>query len=115
MTYQLRQPIQQFNWSIKQELDTKPSWNVNYAYKGYGYAIKRTDGSLVCNLPDGLRREEKELAEFLALAPEMYDALGDAYSLLHDILDAVPDLSQDKQTKKVIQTITKLLNKIECE
>ena len=115
MTYQLRQPIQQFNWSIKQELDTKPQWNVTYAYKGYGYAIKRTDGSTVCNLPDGLRAEEKELANFLALAPEMYDALSDAYCLLLDLQNDIEDLADDKQTKKVLKTLTKLINKIECE
>lgn len=115
MTYQLRQPIQMYNWSIIDELASKPQWNVTYAYKGYGYAVKRTDGSTVCNLPDGLRAEEKELANFLALAPEMYDALSDAYCLLHDILNAVPDLSEDKQTKNVLKTLTKLINKIECE
>jgi hypothetical protein len=115
MTYQLRQPIQQFNWSIKQELDTKPNWNVTYAYKGYGYAIKRDDGSLVCNLPDGLRQAEKELAQFLAVSPEMYDALGDALDLITDYQMIDEKFASFKGTKKVIQTITKLLNKIECE
>lgn len=115
MTYQLRQPIKMFNWSIIDELASKPQWNVQYGYKGYGYAVKRTDGSTVCNLPDGLRSEEKELANFLALAPEMYDALSDAYCLLLDLQNDIEDLADDKQTKKVLKTLTTLINKIECE
>ena len=123
MTYQLKQPMQIFNWSIMNELATKPQWDVAYGYKGYGYAIKRTDGSTVCHLPDGLRPAEKELAQFLALAPEMYDALNDALGLLHDLTHEIDGrltdigerLKDDEDTKKVMQTLTKLINKIECD
>ena len=73
MSYQLQQPLQEFNYSIKQEQD----WQIAYAYKGYGYAIKRADGSTVCNLPDGLRPQEKQLAELICALPQILEALQD--------------------------------------
>lgn len=72
MSYRL-QPLQEFNYSVKQEQD----WQIAYAYKGYGYAIKRSDGSLVCNLPDGLRPQEKQLAELICALPQILEALQD--------------------------------------
>jgi hypothetical protein len=73
MTYQLKQPIQEFNYSVKQEQD----WQISYAPKGYGYAIKRSDGTTVCNLPDGLRTQEKELAELIVALPKILESLQD--------------------------------------
>ena len=70
MSYQL-QPLQEFNYSINQE----QNWQIAYAYKGYGYAIKRADGSTVCNLPDGLRPQEKQLAELICALPQILEAL----------------------------------------
>lgn len=60
-------------YSVKQETN----WRVDYGYKGYGFAVKRADDSTVCNFPDGLRPEQKELAELIAALPQILDALQD--------------------------------------
>lgn len=69
----MMQPIQEFNYSIKHE----QNWQIAYSPKGYGYAIKRIDGSTVCQLPDGLREEEKSLAELISALPKILEALQD--------------------------------------
>jgi hypothetical protein len=73
MTYQLHITKQRNEYSVKQE----SGWRVDYAYKGYGYAIKRDDNSTVCTFPDGLRPEQKDLAELIAALPQILDALQD--------------------------------------
>jgi hypothetical protein len=67
------QPIQQINYSIADEKD----WSVSIGYKGYGYAIKRDDGGLVCNVAEGLRPEEAALARLIAATPDLLAALRD--------------------------------------
>ena len=65
------QPIRQINYTIADE----SNWTIGYTYKGYGYAIKRPDGSLVCNIAEGLRPEEAALASLVSATPELLDAL----------------------------------------
>jgi hypothetical protein len=60
-------------YSVKQE----SGWKVDYGYKGYGFAVKRDDNSTVCNFPDGLRPEQKQLANLIANLPQILDALQD--------------------------------------
>lgn len=72
------QPIREINYSIADE----KSWSVSFAYKGYGYAIKRNDGSFVCNVAEGLRPQEKALAQLIAATPTMLEALKKAERVL---------------------------------
>jgi hypothetical protein len=65
------QPIQQINYSIADE----KNWSVSIGYKGYGYAIKRDDGGLVCNVAEGLRPEEAALARMISATPDLLNAL----------------------------------------
>lgn len=65
------QPIRQINYTIADE----SNWTIGYTYKGYGYAIKRPDGSLVCNIAEGLRPEEAALASLVSATPELLEAL----------------------------------------
>jgi len=67
----MQQPILKVNYTIDMECD----WSVDYAYKGYGFAIKRPDGGTVCTLPNGLRSEEKALAYLVSAAPDMLKLL----------------------------------------
>lgn len=69
----MMQPIQEFNYSVKSETN----WKISYSPKGYGYAIKRNDGSTVCQLPDGLRQEEKDLAKLIQNLPRILESLQD--------------------------------------
>jgi hypothetical protein len=64
------QPIQEINYSIHDERD----WTVGYAYKGYGYVIKRPGGGLVCNVAEGLRPEEAALARMISATPDLLEA-----------------------------------------
>lgn len=65
------QPIQQINYTIADERN----WTIGYTYKGYGYAIKRPNGGVVCNIAEGLRPEEAALATLISATPELLDAL----------------------------------------
>jgi hypothetical protein len=65
------QPIKEINYTIADE----GNWTIGYAYKGYGYVIKRPGGGLVCTMPDGLRSEEKALAQLVCAAPDLLAAL----------------------------------------
>lgn len=65
------QPIRQINYTIADE----SNWTIGYTYKGYGYAIKRPDGSLVCNIAEGLRPEEAALANLISATPDLLNAL----------------------------------------
>ena len=67
----MQQPILKVNYTIDMECD----WSVDYAYKGYGFAIKRPDGGTVCTLPNGLRSEEKALATMISATPDLLAAL----------------------------------------
>lgn len=62
------QPIQQINYTIYDEAD----WTVTYGYKGYGYVIRRPNGSVACTMPEGLRSEDRALADFVSAAPELF-------------------------------------------
>jgi len=72
------QPIQEINYSIHDERD----WTVGYAYKGYGYVIKRPGGGLVCNVAEGLRPEEAALARMISATPDLLQALKKAQFVL---------------------------------
>lgn len=65
------QPIQQINYTIADERN----WTIGYTYKGYGYAIKRPNGGVVCNIAEGLRPEEAALATLISATPELLNAL----------------------------------------
>lgn len=65
------QPIQQINYTIADERN----WTIGYTYKGYGYAIKRPNGGVVCNIAEGLRPEEAALATLISATPDMLVAL----------------------------------------
>ncbi len=65
------QPIKQINYTIADERN----WTIGYTYKGYGYAIKRPNGGVVCNIAEGLRPEEAALATLISATPELLDAL----------------------------------------
>lgn len=67
----MKQPIREINYTIADERD----WTVGYAYKGYGYVIKRPSGGVVCNVAEGLRPEEAALARLLSATPDLLDAL----------------------------------------
>jgi len=69
----MNHPIQEFNYCVKSETN----WKISYSPKGYGYAIKRADGTTVCNLPDGLRQQEKDLAELIVALPKILESLQD--------------------------------------
>lgn len=71
MTYQLRQPLQIVNYNISMEKD----WTVGYGHKGLAFAVKRPNGGTVCNLPEGLRPEEKQLGNLIAATPDLLAAL----------------------------------------
>ncbi len=66
----MKQPIQEINYTISDERD----WTVGYAYKGYGYVIKRPNGGVVCNVAEGLRPEEAALARLLSATPDLLAA-----------------------------------------
>jgi hypothetical protein len=73
MTYQMHTIKERNEYSINQE----QSWKVDYGYKGYGFAVKRDDNSTVCNFPDGLRPEQKALAQMISATPDLLAALRD--------------------------------------
>ena len=70
MSHQLHIIKERNEYSINQE----QSWKVDYGYKGYGFAIKRDDNSIVCNFPDGLRPEQKALAQMISATPDLLEA-----------------------------------------
>ncbi len=74
----MKQPIQEINYTIADERD----WTVGYAYKGYGYVIKRPSGGVVCNVAEGLRPEEAALARLLSATPDLLFALQEAEKVL---------------------------------
>jgi hypothetical protein len=50
-------------------------WCVSHGYKGLAFAVKRPDGGTVCNLAEGLRPEEKQLATLISATPDLLEAL----------------------------------------
>jgi hypothetical protein len=74
------QPIKEINYTIVDERD----WTIGYTYKGYGYAIKRPGGGVVCNIAEGLRPEEAALATLISATPELLAALQRALPHLED-------------------------------
>lgn len=71
MTYQMHIIRERNEYSIQHE----SNWKVDHGYKGYAFAVKREDNSIVCNFPDGLRPEQKQLAQFISAAPDLLAAL----------------------------------------
>ena len=74
------------------------NWKVDYGYKGYAFAVKREDNSIVCNFPDGLRPEQKQLATYIAALPDVFDALKQAEKVLRHYTAGDPSayIAQEK-------------------
>lgn len=55
------------------------NWKITHCPKGYAFAIKRQDSSVVCQLHNGLTPQDKSLAQLITAAPDLLDA---AYAAL---------------------------------
>lgn len=56
------------------------NWQLGTCPKGYAFAVKREDNSVICTLHNGLTPQDKQLAKLLCAAPDMYRVLRDIWA-----------------------------------